>query len=402
MKQTVSVSAGDPIRVRNEKRNAQRVIVAATLYYPNIGGVENSLYYLGQSYRKLGLRPWLFASNGGTSEVAKECIQLSRRDRIPLLRYRFSSSALIRAIRAYIAFRLLISRREVAVVISRDQHSAVAATLLRLPCVYLVPGITSLQHRPTGYNPLRWLNHLVAVALQRVALRRVDSVAVFSEGMVRAVEREAGRRDVHHVLPGVDASRFHVVDEYTVRDRRRQLGINEESKLAICVGRFSRQKRFDLAIEAMARVPSNWHLILVGDGPLREELETLIQRLGLENRVTITGKISNPEYYLQMSDVFVLSSDYEPFGQVLIEALACGLMVAAFDPSLPGVDTATSEIVPVHWLAAADSLSGEALAKAMEIAGSIVRDRAAVSKWTLNTFSWSALAEELLRISGPA
>jgi len=105
------------------------------------------------------------------------------------------------------------------------------------------------------------------------------------------------------------------------------------------MGRFVRQKGFDLLIKAFARLKDrypNWTLTILGDGNLRPQLESLRAELGLENRVHLPGIVKNPHQILKQADIFVFSSRYEGFGMALTEAMACGLPVISADcPSGP-------------------------------------------------------------------
>ncbi|MBU4485845.1 MAG: glycosyltransferase [Candidatus Delongbacteria bacterium] len=98
----------------------------------------------------------------------------------------------------------------------------------------------------------------------------------------------------------------------------------------ITVGRLSEAKGQHHLIRAFkyvsAEVPDS-SLVIVGDGELKEYLADLIEDLCLTNRVFLIGNRDNPYKYLKHSDIFVLSSVYEGFGIVLIEAMACGLPV---------------------------------------------------------------------------
>ena len=98
-----------------------------------------------------------------------------------------------------------------------------------------------------------------------------------------------------------------------------------------------KQKNHKLLIEAFARADmENTTLLLIGDGYLRESLHLLCKRLSLEDRVYFLGKIDNPYPYLNTSDSFVLSSDFEGFPNVLIEALACHIPIISTNcPSGP-------------------------------------------------------------------
>ncbi|MDY3199999.1 MAG: glycosyltransferase [Arcobacter sp.] len=77
-------------------------------------------------------------------------------------------------------------------------------------------------------------------------------------------------------------------------------------------------------------------LLILGEGPLKNNLQSLINNLGLEYDVLLLGFIKNPFEYLKRSDVFVFSSKFEGFGNVIVEAMACGLPVISTNcPSGP-------------------------------------------------------------------
>ncbi|MBN2395653.1 MAG: glycosyltransferase [Candidatus Atribacteria bacterium] len=109
-------------------------------------------------------------------------------------------------------------------------------------------------------------------------------------------------------------------------------------KVILGVGRLEKQKNFSLLIKAFNKVREarKVRLIICGEGKQREELEDLIQEQGLENDISMPGFVDNPYAYMAKADVFVLSSLYEGFGNVLVEAMACGTPVVSTDcPSGP-------------------------------------------------------------------
>lgn len=106
----------------------------------------------------------------------------------------------------------------------------------------------------------------------------------------------------------------------------------------IGVGRLVEQKNFALLVDAFARLrrTHDARLAILGDGPLREELESQIHHLGLTEDVDVAGWDTNPYRHVARSQLFVLSSRFEGLPGVLIEALACGVPVVATDcPSGP-------------------------------------------------------------------
>ena len=106
----------------------------------------------------------------------------------------------------------------------------------------------------------------------------------------------------------------------------------------LTVGNLKPQKAHDVLIRALPamRAHPDARLIILGDGPLRTETAALVERLGLGDRVRLPGFRTDPFPFMEAADLFVLSSVWEGFGMVLIEALACGTPVVSTDcPSGP-------------------------------------------------------------------
>lgn len=101
------------------------------------------------------------------------------------------------------------------------------------------------------------------------------------------------------------------------------------NKIIVTCGRLVKLKNFDRLISAFAVASSHVssHLIIIGDGPERKDLEKLSRKLHVSNKITLTGYTNNPHYYFKKASFFVLNSSYEGFGNVLVEAMAYGLPV---------------------------------------------------------------------------
>jgi glycosyltransferase involved in cell wall biosynthesis len=98
----------------------------------------------------------------------------------------------------------------------------------------------------------------------------------------------------------------------------------------VFVGRFDPQKDHATILRALASV-RNAHLLLVGDGPLRPQLQQMAQSLGLSERVTFLGRRSDVAAVLKASDIYVHSTNSDGFGIAACEAMAVGLPVVASD-----------------------------------------------------------------------
>jgi glycosyltransferase involved in cell wall biosynthesis len=108
----------------------------------------------------------------------------------------------------------------------------------------------------------------------------------------------------------------------------------------VAMGRLARQKGFDLLLRAVARLPDRHaraEVVLAGEGPEEPALRRLAGALGLAERVRFPGNVGNPATLHRSATVFVLSSRYEGFPNVLLEAMAEGVACIATDcPSGPG------------------------------------------------------------------
>jgi glycosyltransferase involved in cell wall biosynthesis len=99
------------------------------------------------------------------------------------------------------------------------------------------------------------------------------------------------------------------------------------------VGRLTPAKDFGTLIRAFARVRKRFdhRLVILGEGPERGRLEGIIEGLGLSKCADLPGYVDNPYAYMSRAAVCVLSSRWEGFGNVLVEAMACGTPVVATD-----------------------------------------------------------------------
>ena len=106
-----------------------------------------------------------------------------------------------------------------------------------------------------------------------------------------------------------------------------------EPGLIVWVGRLSAEKDPHTLLRAVSMLPPNrpWRLAMIGDGPQRTALEDFCRSNRIAERVIFTGYVIDPIGWMMRANVLVLSSLYEGFGNVLIEALACGTSVVCTD-----------------------------------------------------------------------
>lgn len=99
----------------------------------------------------------------------------------------------------------------------------------------------------------------------------------------------------------------------------------------VCAGRLDGQKGFDRLIAALPQLrrEKDWHLTILGEGRQRTELENLIAKEGLAERITLAGHVARPWPVIAAADVFLMPSRYEGLPNAALEALACGTPVIA-------------------------------------------------------------------------
>ena len=138
---------------------------------------------------------------------------------------------------------------------------------------------------------------------------------------------------------------------------------SDDIPIIVGAGRLTPEKDFPTLIRAFGRVRQhrNCRLIILGEGPLQPELESLIAELGLAASVSLPGFCSNPFAYMRRASLFVMSSAWEGSGNVLVEALALGIPSVSTDcpygPRETLADGKYGPLVPVG--------DHEALARAM-------------------------------------
>lgn len=187
------------------------------------------------------------------------------------------------------------------------------------------------EHSPLSlaYSKKGNLHRLMMKLSQRFCYPLSDVVVAVSSGVSRDLSQ----------LSGIAASEFTVIHNPAAKGRvnfevvRPALLQDISGPLVLSVGTLKKVKRYDLLIEAFSKLPRdlNATLVIVGEGAERIELEKLAERLNISNKVLMPGYVDEPGPWYAHADVFALSSEYEGFGNVIVEALEYGLPVVSTD-----------------------------------------------------------------------
>jgi glycosyltransferase involved in cell wall biosynthesis len=195
--------------------------------------------------------------------------------------------------------------------------------------------IACLLARPAGALIITWHSDIVRQRrlvrlykpLERLLLNRCAAIIATSPAYIASSPVLTEHADRCHLIPfGIYAGQFDdaLVDQSAVRELRRRFG----SRIVLSVGRLVHYKGIKFLIRAMAKVDAK--LVIIGDGPLRADLEREAASAGLFDRVIFLGEVDgNLINYFHASDVFALPSceRSEAFGIVQLEAMASGIPV---------------------------------------------------------------------------
>ncbi len=299
------------------------------LFMPTLGGggAERVSMTLAASFVKAGCRVSLVvASSAGTLSdqipVGVELVDLSagRVSRSVLLLAKW-----LRKVRPDVLLASQSHANIAAFVAHRLSRSA-ARFILR-------EDSTPSRNLATLGRASRWIMR----TLMLIAYRKADAVV--------AVSRDAGDdlqqflrcklRNLNVIYNPVISERiFHLAQECV----KHPWLLDATFPVILSVGRLSEEKDYPALFRAVAgmQMHTDARLIILGEGPLRPMLEEMVISLGLQQRVSMPGFVSNPYSYMANAQLYVLSSKFEGLPGVLIEALACGCKVISTDcPSGP-------------------------------------------------------------------
>jgi glycogen synthase len=187
-------------------------------------------------------------------------------------------------------------------------------------------------------NALKRAAYLPFRQMTRHAARAAAAVVATDRVLLDTVERVFGTpRSRIVVIPNaidVNECRSHVDVEKQRRIRDR-LDAADASPLIVTVGRLVPNKGLDIGLEALARVaanlPPSWRYVMVGDGPLRDELARVVARVGLGDHVRLAGNLDDSEMHnlVAVADLFLNPTLYEGSSLVTLEAMSHGCAIVA-------------------------------------------------------------------------
>jgi len=302
-------------------------------YYPIVGGIENHIRLICRGLRAgyPDIEPTVLVTNRARNTVIEELdgVRIIKAGRLATISSAPISLSLFAWIRrletdiTHLHFPYPIG--ELAYLLAgRSRKMAAIATASRVLGGAAPRGQAMVITYHSDIVRQKYLLQVYKPFLYRL-LARADRITVSSPNYIQssAYLRPLAGKCV--VIPhGADLSRFAATPE--VQDRARELRQRHSPPLILFVGLLRYYKGLSFLIEAMSRIPGR--LLVVGEGPQGQEWRELTRRLGLEEKVTFLGRVSDEDLVAlyHACDVFVLPAIHrsESWGAVQVEAMACG------------------------------------------------------------------------------
>jgi phosphatidylinositol alpha 1,6-mannosyltransferase len=317
-----------------------RIMIVTDQYPPQIGGVPNVTHGLAHDFADRGHQVWVVAPSAGPHDNH----HLEQNVRV----YRFSSfpwptySELRITFAPFVPVRNLLKKADPHII---HIHSPVVlgnvaqmlAGGLRKPVVvtnhYLPINISrTLSNDPILRKPFSGITYGYLVQFYN----RCEYVTSPTETALKLLYEHGLRAPASVISNGIDLKRFSPGprDE----DVLRRFHLPTDRPIVLHVNRLSEEKRIDVLIEAAAKMQNNAHIALVSVGPAEQSLRALGETLGLGDRVSFLGYVSNADLLAlrRSSALFAIPSEAELQSLATMEAMACGLpIIAANSYALP-------------------------------------------------------------------
>lgn len=228
--------------------------------------------------------------------------------------------------RAYSELKKLVEREKYDIV---HCHTPVASLCTRLACRNIKD--TRVFYTAHGFHfykgaPIK--NWLIYYSIEKLLSRYTDTIITINKEDYERAKTFYAKRVEYIPGVGLDLKKFNrKVDK---KEKRKELGIKEDDFLILSVGELNKNKNHEIVIRAIAKSNNiNIKYIICGVGSLKEYLENLIKKLGLENQVQLLGYRKDIVELNKISDLFVFPSKREGLPVSVMEAMASGLPVIA-------------------------------------------------------------------------
>lgn len=250
--------------------------------------------------------------------------------------YQFNLHTILLCIHELFWIKKKVQKIQPDVILSIDAHCSILASVLKTFFFLNIKLIVTIHNNLSAVvkNKLSKPLQFILKVMGNCFLQKSDHIV----GISNEISKETKKffklnKDIVTVPYGIDINKTNILSNVRIPKSETEIFVKNSTRL-ISIGRFEIQKDFITLIKAFNIVRkdiSNCELILIGDGYDKKRLINLTKKLNLTNSVYFSGWKNNVFPYLKRSDIFVLSSFYEGFGWVLLEAMSQGLPVISTD-----------------------------------------------------------------------
>lgn len=311
-------------------------------YSPQISGVATSIKIMEKELRKRGHNVYIFTTTDPNADRESEKGRVFRMPSIPFL---FFPERRI-AIAGVNKFIKLVGQLDLDIV---HTHTEFTLGLLgkRIAKKYNIPSIHTYHTMYVNYLHYiakgKILTPAMVKRMTKSFCESYDAVITPTLKVKHHLEDCHVHKWMYTIPTGTDLSSFEEMDDETTKNAlKTKIGLDTESPVVLSLGRVAQEKNINAIIKAFPDVLTdipNAKLVIVGDGPVRQDLEKLANELDIENNVLFTGAVEWEEisHYYQLADVFISASTTETQGLTYAEAMASRRpVVAKLDESIEG------------------------------------------------------------------
>jgi len=240
-------------------------------------------------------------------------------------------------LKALLFYYRLIKKEKIDIIHTHETKASfitkLSAWLAR--CPYIIYGL----HGVTFNDPMSNLKRKFLIFLEKITIGVSHFIVAVSYDVMRIYHaNNIGKKIPYTVVrSGIDLKKFFALTHVEEDDRqklKKELGIDEHTKVVCNVGRFSFSKAQRYTIQCFARLKKDFpdsKLIFTGEGELLEECRQLANELNIADDVIFEGYKKNVPLYLSISDLFLFTSLREGLPRVIVEAALMKVPVAAFE-----------------------------------------------------------------------
>ena len=282
-----------------------------------LGGVQELVYNLVKGLSPLDVKMYVFTFSGAN----RTYVDLYKNNNIEL----FESPYKVSDIRNILLLCNYIKKNQIEFIHVHNTYPQIFCSLILRRMRHKLRGVVTehtCESKRRHYKSLRWFDEWTYRPYTKIVAVS-DAVNQTLQNWLKYINKD---RFVT-IVNGIDTSRF--IDAMPIQ--RGMIDMQHGDFMIVSIGRLYKEKGFEIIINALTYLPSNYKLVIIGDGPYRPTLENMVIENDLKERVKLIGFQRDVEGYLKSADLYVSASYSEGFGLTIIEATAAGIPVVASD-----------------------------------------------------------------------